>query len=214
MSVSHAQPTAEPILGVFHLETRKRRAAYESAPPHVKVQDSPILRQNAIWFCRLRWVVVVVLTAAGIAALAPEKLAWFGLVIHPLWLWVPAAILVGLNLLFTGLANRTAKNLQDDLFVRRELWAQIVCDLLVLTVVVLALGRDLPAGPFMYLFHIILGCIVFSRGASLAIVGLAAALYLVVVGLGLLGRQLPTPIFEVPMGIAITDLIYLPLAQR
>ena len=62
--------------------------------------------------------------------------------------------------------------------MRALLWAQIVSDLLVLTGVIHWLGHSLPAAPFMYLFHIILACIVFTPRDSLVVAGLAAAFYL------------------------------------
>jgi len=58
------------------------------------------------------------------------------------------------------------------------------------------LGHSLPAAPFMYLFHIILACIVFSPAESLGVAGLAALFYLLSLSLeslvvGLLQRLLP-----------------------
>jgi signal transduction histidine kinase len=136
----------------------------------------PLLQQNAVWFCRLRWIVIGVLTCAGILGFFPRPLRALGLAVSPWWALTPAAVLATLNLAFVQLIG--AGESRPGLSVRVLLWAQIVTDLLVLTAVTHWLGPRVPAAPFMYLFHIILACIVFSAGESLGVAGLAAALYL------------------------------------
>src|SRR5690348_2608124 len=57
----------------------------------------PLLQQNAVWFCRLRWIVITVLAAAGVAGLFPGCLNALGLVIAPAWPLALALVLASLN---------------------------------------------------------------------------------------------------------------------
>ena len=152
--------------------------------------NEPLLRQNAIWFCQLRWIVVAVLTAVGVAGFFPEALRALGLAIPPAWPLGTAAVLVVLNTGFKYLIVVGGRRRFPD--VRLLLWMQIVSDLLILTAVVHWVGRDLPAAPFMYLFHVILAAIVFSSGESLLVAGLAAAFYLSSLALESSGVLTPT----------------------
>ncbi|MHB9009478.1 MAG: sensor histidine kinase, partial [Limisphaerales bacterium] len=152
--------------------------------------NEPLLRQNAIWFCQLRWIVVAVLTAVGVAGFFPAVLAAVGLAIPPGWPLGTAAVLVGLNAGFKYLVVTGGRRRFPG--VRLWLWMQIVSDLLILTAVVHWVGRDLPAAPFMYLFHVILAAIVFSSGESLVVAGLAAAFYLSSLALESAGVLTPT----------------------
>jgi signal transduction histidine kinase len=137
----------------------------------------PLLQQNAVWFCRLRWIVVTVLGGAGLAGFFPRPLRALGITISPGWPLTAAAVLAILNLVFVSFTGRAVGS-HPRVSVRMLLWAQIVTDLLVLTAVIHWLGHRLPAAPFMYLFHIILACIVFTAGESLGVAGLAAGFYL------------------------------------
>jgi signal transduction histidine kinase len=150
----------------------------------------PLLRQNAVWFCQLRWLVIAVLGATGFAGCFPEVLGAFGVVIAPTWPFAVAGLLVGFNLVFIAQTRRTGLQAQSTP-VRRLLWTQIVADLLVLTAVIHWLGSGLPAAPFMYLFHIVLACMVFSPRESLGVAGLAATFFLLCLlleSVGVLGR--------------------------
>jgi len=138
----------------------------------------PLLSQNAIWFCHLRWVVAGALTLAGLAALFPDLPAGLGISVHPIWPFAMAALVGALNLLFIRQLRRLQYPARNRNAVRRQLWVQIGADLVVLTVVLYGLGGGLVSARFMYLFHIILACIVFPAWESLAVVGLAAGLQL------------------------------------
>lgn len=138
----------------------------------------PLLRANAIWFCRLRWLVVAVLLGVAATGLVPALPAALGLRIQPLWPGTAAGLLAALNLAFVRWTKRAAEaGSRSGTSIRTVLWAQIACDLVILTAVIHWIGPDWPAAPFMYLFHIILACLVFSPGESLAVAGLAAALH-------------------------------------
>jgi signal transduction histidine kinase len=126
--------------------------------------------------------VVAVLAAVGVAALMPGLAQAPGLRLSAGLPLTAAGVLAGLNLGFVRLARGTTEA-GEGRSVGPLLWAQIVADLLVLTAVIHWLGSGLAAAPFMYLFHVILACIVFTPGASLGVAGLAAALYLALLSL-------------------------------
>jgi len=186
--------TTAPRLAVYRLPVDDRNLAAD-VPAAAAEHDwyEPLLRQNGIWFCRLRWVVVAVLGAAGMAGFFPQAMAALGVTVKPMWPLVTAAILAGLNAVYVRLAIRTRRP-AAILPIRSLLWAQIISDLLVLTAVLHWLGSGLPSVPFMYLFHIVLACIVFPPRQSLLVAGLAAGFYLVCLLLESLGMVARTSV--------------------
>jgi signal transduction histidine kinase len=138
----------------------------------------PLLRQNARWFCRLRWLVVGVLGGVGLAGWLIPGLAAQGVFRSPGLPLVVALVLAALNLGFGQWARRLGAK-GSGRSVRPLLWAQIISDLLVLTVVIHGLGSGSGLAPFMYLFHIILACIAFTPRESLGVLGLAACCHVV-----------------------------------
>jgi signal transduction histidine kinase len=154
--------------------------------------NEPLLRENAIWFCQLRWLVVAVLTAVGVAGFFPQALGAVGLVIPPHWPLGTAALLALLNAGYRLLARASERAGVPSM--RWLLWTQIVCDLVILTAVIRWVDQDLPAAPFMYLFHLILACMVFAPGESLMVAVLAAACYLVRLALEPAGLAAPASI--------------------
>jgi signal transduction histidine kinase len=164
----------------------------EAAAHESRDWNEPLLRENAVWFCQLRWIVVAVLTAIGLAGLFPSVLGAVGLVIPPGWPLGTAAVLALLNLGYQRLARAGERTGFPSM--RGLLWTQIVCDLMILTAVVRWVDHDLPAAPFMYLFHLILACIVFPPKESLVVAGLAAGCYLVRLALEPAGLSAPASI--------------------
>jgi two-component system, OmpR family, phosphate regulon sensor histidine kinase PhoR len=138
--------------------------------------NEPLLRANAIWFCQLRWIVVAVLAVVGIAGFFPRSMAAFGLIIPFHWPLGTAILLAILNVIYQRFARVSQRGGFPSM--RSLLWIQIVCDLVILTAVIRWVDQDLPAAPFMYLFHLILACMVFPPGESLLVAGLAAGCYL------------------------------------
>ncbi len=177
----------EPAL--FHLACVDRAAGSDArgdAPDQAWVE--PLLRQNAVWFCRLRWTVVVVLGLTGFVALVPGISESSGLRLTSGVPLTAATLLALLNFGFVRLAGQPPEA-RLGLAVSTQLWAQSVVDLLVLTAVIHWLGSAFTPAPFMYLFHVILACMVFTPRASLGVVGFAAALYvslLLLEGMGVL----------------------------
>ena len=216
MTAAPAAVRDQAKVAVYHLNLDDRRAA--GPAPTLRGDREwiePLLQQNAVWFCQLRWIVVIVLGAAGLASLFPNALAQLHLAVSPWWPLGAALFLATLNSVFVRLIRTRGE--MSRIPVKLLLWAQIVSDLLVLTAVIHWLGHAIPAAPFMYLFHIILACIVFSAGESLAVAGLAAAFYLlslVAESLGLLSRKtvliapgLEIPATQAPAGFTVVSML-------
>jgi len=149
-----------------------------------------ILLRNALWFCRLRWLVITLFTAFGLLGLVPGLLSRVGLRAPGTWPFVAAAVLLVANAVSLAHARAAAGHLTTAAACT-NLWAQIINDLVVLTYVVHHIGSIETFIAFAYLFHIVLSCICFPRRWSFLVTALACGLYLACVALeeaGILGR--------------------------
>jgi len=154
-------------------------AAKPGAAPYL---SEGLLVRSALWFCSLRWIVVVILVAFGFLDLFPTLLPRIGLRAQRQWPFTAAAVLAVANLGFLWHARHLARS-EDAHGTKANLWAQIVVDLAVLTVVVHFMGSLETYVGFAYLFHIVLSCIFFPRSWSLAVTGIACSLYVACVAL-------------------------------
>jgi len=150
-----------------------------------------VLIDNALWFTRLRWLVVIALALleGWIAAFAAGSARGF-----EVWQGVPAilagALILG-NLSFRVHLRSLRRARLSDAALLANLWVQIVLDLAVLTCVVHLVGSVETFIPFAYLFHIVLACIFFSRRDSFFVVVIAAILYIGCVGMETAGVLVP-----------------------
>jgi two-component system phosphate regulon sensor histidine kinase PhoR len=142
-----------------------------------------LLIGNVLWFARLRWMAISALAVFGAAGLIFRDL-FPSLGLRPPigWPFLIAALLLLANLVFLSHARRIARN-PSPRTATWNLWTQIVVDLLALTMVVHFLGSLETVTPFLYLAHIVLACIFFSRRQSLVVVVVASSLYVACVGL-------------------------------
>ncbi len=136
----------------------------------------PLLVRNVVWFCRLRWIIIAVLMAFGILGLSDKMMQQVGLRPPGNWPLVTAGVLTLCNALFLIHASLLGSPSRRD-GTKINLWAQIVLDLVILTVVVHFLGSVRTYVPFTYLFHIVLACVFFSRSQSLVVTAIASLLF-------------------------------------
>ncbi len=138
-----------------------------------------ILLHDARWFTQIRWAVIVSLLGLGLAGiLCPAALAErFGFVLPVCgWPFILSLVLVLLNLLNLGWLA-TVKEHTPDAAIVANLWFQIVCDLVVLTVLAYFMGlTDTPIA-FAFLFHIVLACIFFGRRDSFLVTLIGTVLF-------------------------------------
>ena len=147
------------------------------ASPGAALPDA-FLVANALWFCRLRWAVIGLLAAFGLAQWwFPGLWGRTELGAYTLWPFAVAGALFAANLAFLAHARRISRR-ATALAATSNLWAQIVVDLLLLTVVVHCVGSLETFIPFAYLVHIVLACIFFSRPESLVATAFACIAYI------------------------------------
>jgi signal transduction histidine kinase len=143
----------------------------------VKGSERPLseslLVQNAIWFCRFRWLVIATLASYGMLNLFPGLMDHFGVRAPGPWPFITAGILVLSNLTFLFFA-RTRTSGAGTMF---NLWSQIISDLVVLTAVVYFVGSLETNIAFTYLFHIVLSCVFFSRRQSFVVTIMAIGMF-------------------------------------
>jgi len=138
---------------------------------------SDLLADNARWFIRVRWIVILVFTITGLAFLFfGERLATIGVSLSSTSLFVLAGILVAANVVFRFLSS----GFRPDTPVRRvkiNIWSQIILDLAAVTAIVYLTGSTDSFVPFAYLFHIALACIFLPPKQSLLVLVSAVVLY-------------------------------------
>lgn len=141
-----------------------------------------LLRENELWSCRFRWMVVAVFLTFGALSFLPSLFRPLGLRPYQYWPFGVAVLAAVANVIFlwhAGQFNHSGEQGPPAV----NLWAQIGVDLVLLTGVVHYVGSVETYISFAYLFHIILACIFFSRRKSLLVTVAAAALYLACVEL-------------------------------
>jgi len=144
----------------------------------LKLNDE-ILISNICWFIIFRWVVIAALIFLQILALlASDTLTQLGIVEQKNW---PIAITIVLSL-----ANAAYIYALDYCQPSKynspsiNLWAQIIIDLICLSVVVHYIGSTSTPASFFYILHIALACIFFSTLESLCVTILVSAMYTIV----------------------------------
>jgi signal transduction histidine kinase len=189
--------TATVKRAVYDLPLTAPQPAEAALPPAVAM-DGPLLLQHALWFCKLRWLVVAAMLAlAATAALGGDWLPRYSIRLVPYWPLGVAGVLALANVGFLIALRAERNSPRLALLVHRGLWLQILIDLAVLTAVVHWLGSVETVAPLMYLFHIVLACIFFSSWESLAITCIALAMYLGCVVLETAGIVPPRSIWTV-----------------
>ena len=172
-----AQSESQP--GTYELP-RLAHPRDEAASDQAKRQDlslpEPILFENVLRFCRLRWLVMASLTVLGVVTMIPPLASALALRQRAIWPFVAAGLLLVSNTSLLILVRRSRRG-GSGRAALTSLWCQIVCDLVVLTYVVYCVGSRHTFAPFAYLFHIVLACIFFSRRQSFAVTLLACLLY-------------------------------------
>jgi signal transduction histidine kinase len=143
-----------------------------------KLSDE-VLIDNARWFIIFRWAVIAVLLLFQILALiASDKLTKIGITQQQGWPFALTAVLCIANITYIyalDFCQQTKYNCPSI-----NIWAQIIVDLLCLSVVVHYLGSIATPAPFFYVLHIALSCIFFSTMESLIVTVLVCAMYAVV----------------------------------
>ena len=139
--------------------------------------DGSLLLHHAEWFCKLRWLVVAAMLALALLAAAAGPWMQHAVRLQAGWPLGIAGVLALANAGYLAMLRGARNSPNLTVAAHRCLWLQIVVDLAVLTAVVHFLGSVETVAPLMYLFHIVLVCIFFSARQSLAVTGIALAMY-------------------------------------
>jgi signal transduction histidine kinase len=164
-------------MNTFELEPQESERKIPE-PDGKKGLGSAVLLRNALWFTRVRWIVVIIFGVTGLAGrLFPVELEKLHLALPPIRLWSLAGVLAAANLIFRLQASRYNEDSPHGR-VKLNIWLQIVVDLLVVTLLVHFIGSTDTFIAFTYLFHIALACIFFPTRDSFLVTLLAGCLYL------------------------------------
>ncbi|HEX8874329.1 MAG TPA: HAMP domain-containing sensor histidine kinase [Nitrosospira sp.] len=140
-----------------------------------KLSDQ-VLIGNAHWFIIFRWAVIGILLLFQIFALiASDTLTKIGITHQQGWPVAVTALLCIANILYIYALDFRPQTRYNSPSI--NIWAQIIVDLLCLSVVVHFIGSIATPAPFFYVLHIALSCIFFSTMESLIVTGLVCAMY-------------------------------------
>ncbi len=139
--------------------------------------DDKMLLSNMHWFIRVRWIVILVFIISGIAGrIFFDEFLNLGFILPVIPLFLMAALLTIINSCFFLIS----RNIEEENHRKIEvnLWIQIVLDLVFVTSLVYFIGSTDTYIPFIYLIHIVISCIFFTKTRSIFIVCIASFLYL------------------------------------
>ena len=140
-----------------------------------KLSDQ-VLIGNARWFIIFRWAVIALLIFFQIFALiASDTLTTIGITQQQGWPVAVTAILSVANILYIYALDFRPRTKYNSPSI--NIWAQIIVDLLCLSVVVHFAGSIGTPAPFFYVLHIVLSCIFFSTIESLIVTALVCCMY-------------------------------------
>jgi signal transduction histidine kinase len=162
----------------FWDKTKTSSATPEKSVKRSKLSDE-ILISNIRWFILIRWGIIGALVLLKILAIyVPDTLMQFGVIEHEYW---PVALVLVLSLAnfsyFYALNHCKPSKLNSPSV---NLWAQIIIDLLCLSIVVHYVGSTASPASFFYVLHIALACIFFSTRESLLVAIMVCVMYTLV----------------------------------
>jgi len=157
---------------------------------------SRALYQTALWFVRVRWIIVCFCAlAAVVCSLAPGVLHVFGVVPPIAWPWALTAILTLANVMFDRMVGKLS-GLAPRRAIEANIRLQTAVDLAAVTVLVYLAGSTAAFVPFFYLFHITASSVALPRRNSLAVTLTATSLYLGCVALEIAGILPPAGVMK------------------
>jgi len=148
-------------------------------PTKPKGLGNSVLLYNALWFMKVRWIVVIIfIVAALIGIIIPDNSGSLGFIIPSNWLFILALMILVENSILYIFSYKLKKN-STKRTVEANLWFQIIFDLIIITILVHIIGGINTFIAFTYLFHITLACIFFSQKKSLLVTLVAMIMYLI-----------------------------------
>ncbi|KIO49294.1 HAMP domain-containing sensor histidine kinase [Nitrosospira sp. NpAV] len=143
-----------------------------------KLSDE-VLIGNARWFIIFRWGVIGILILFQIVAvIASDTLTEAGITHQQGWPLAITLVLCIANIVCIYALDSRRQSSYNSPSI--NIWAQIIIDLLCLSVVVHYVGSIATPAPFFYVLHIALSCIFFSAMESLIVTILVCIMYAIV----------------------------------
>ncbi len=153
----------------FFRQEGTTKKAFAPLPIHLLVK-------YALWFCRFRWVVVIILGSFGLFGFFPDFILFFGLKPQTSWAFFIALFLGITNMGYLQHVKKMKKAEKYDR-IMVNIWIQVILDLIILTGVIHYSGSLETLVRFTYLFHIVLACIFFTSRKSLWVTIFVCILY-------------------------------------
>lgn len=163
----------------FSWDVSKNRFAFSAIGVTGSKLSDEVLIGNARWFIIFRWVVIGVLILFQIFALvASETLTEIGITHQQGWPIAVTIVLCISNIIYIYALDFRQSTRYNSPSI--NIWAQIIVDLLCLSVVVHFVGSTATPAPFFYVLHIALSCIFFTTIESMIVTVLVCAMYSIV----------------------------------
>ncbi len=144
----------------------------------LKLSDE-ILVSNIRWFIIFRWAVIGGLVLLKFFSIfVPDTLMQFGVMEHQSWPVVIILVLSLANISYIYALDHCKAGKFNSPSI--NLWAQIIIDLICLSVVVHYVGSTATPASFFYVLHIALACIFFSTIESFLVTIMVCTMYTIV----------------------------------
>lgn len=163
----------------FSWDVSRNRFTFPGKGTTGSILSDEVLIGNARWFIIFRWVVIAVLLLFQIVAvIASDALTEIGITHQQGWPLAVTMVLCVANIIYIYALDFCKATRYNSPSI--NIWAQIIVDLLCLSIVVHYVGSIATPAPFFYVLHIALSCIFFSTVESLIVTLLVCAMYGVV----------------------------------
>jgi len=154
-----------------------------------------LLVEHIYWYCRFRWIVIVILLLFGILSFVDNLFTYLDLRSKLYWPFGIAGIGIILNLYFMTHANSSIRSVAGRKLMF-NMWSQILLDLITLTLVVHFVGSIETVISFAFLFHIVLSCIFFPRSQSFMVTLFSSILFMICLTVDFTGIAPPSSIYR------------------
>jgi signal transduction histidine kinase len=166
-------------LAEFSWDASRNRFAFSNIGVTGSKLSDEVLIGNARWFIIFRWGVIGILILFQIVAvIASDTLTEAGITHQQGWPLAITLVLCIANIVCIYALDSRRQSKYNSPSI--NIWAQIIVDLLCLSVVVHFVGSIATPAPFFYVLHIALSCIFFSAMESLIVAILVCVMYAIV----------------------------------
>ena len=160
----------------FELKKSKKK---EKRPDSFKQEGlgSAVLLYNVHWFTTVRWIAAGLFTLGALFGIIFSQFLKKNNIVLPVnTFWILSFSLITVNIIFSVVVYKLTLTTPVHI-VSITIWAQIICDLIMVTIMVHKMGTITTFFSFTYLFHIALACLFFPPRKSIIVPLIAAFFY-------------------------------------